>query len=363
MKKASLILLLVVTGTGLIIFLRPSQNPATGPEKFDAPSSRNSDISAFNRSVPDESRSFLNTPIMNAVRSALATRDEQAFSLAYESLIEYIKAHPEQIDDYMEALRTEQNEQVLRSLARAIAASEVLWGDKLIETAIELAKDSSFLQRQHMMLHLMANSPEMRDDAFQAVLEIAQRDPDPQVKTSAVVAMAEWMHKFPDQTDGLLSHMESILKTAVDEDVRLFTYQLLALHKEKLPPEMQSTLVTHLKSAADSFSGTLISMALFSAPQHIRNDAAAHVETLYRKASDIEMQRNYLFQLVCLAQNDCVPLLQKTSVSGCLLGEDAQQYLAMLSTGSVNPEDILMQKAVRDAQRNPSTEGCVGHDH
>jgi hypothetical protein len=100
----------------------------------------------------------------------------------------------------------------------------------------------------------MANFPEMRDDVFQTVLQVSRQDPDAQVKTSAVVVLADWIQAFPEKTAMLIDQLSQIFKTAGDEDVRALSYQLFALHKDKLPPDLQAALFERLKIEPDSFS-------------------------------------------------------------------------------------------------------------
>jgi hypothetical protein len=297
----------------------------------------------------------LDNPLFKALRDAYAANNREAMERAYEALVEYIKTHPEQIDDFLAALRAESNEHVLRAIARAIAESEALFGDKLAQTAIELAKDTSFQQRQHIMLHLMAQFPEVRDDLHQAVLELSRSDPDSQVKTSAVVVLADWMEKSPDSVMKLLDDVTQILNSAKDDDVRAFAYQVMALHKEKLPREVHSALNERLKAETDSFTGNILASALVAAPEDIRRDALAHVRASFGKETDEETRRNLLVQIVCLARTECLSLLKEQAVGSSLLAEDARDYLALFSTGeSPDPDTVLMNKATRDTQRTAS---------
>jgi len=241
---------------------------------------------------------------------------------------------------------------IASAFALALAQTEVglMENDKIILASIEMAKDSSFEQRQHIMLNLMSKFPGMRDDVFQTVLELSKQDPNSQVKTSAVTVLADWMDQLPDQKEMLLQQVAEIFKTAQDNDVRGFTYQVLALHRENLSRDMQLAISERLKTETDSFNGNLLALALSTAPDAVRQGALFHVQNAFNAETDSEKQRNLLAQIVCLAKGDSLPLLQKNSVGDSLLAQDARDYLALLtSNGVMDPELVLQQKAIRDA--------------
>jgi hypothetical protein len=336
-----------------------TSNPSS---ETNATSAKNSGATSAVSNSGQVHAGFLGSDVMKTMRTVIETRNEAAFQGTFDALTEYIKAHPELADEYIAALRAEQNEHVLRALARAIAASEAVWSDKLSKTAIELAKDSSFQQRQHIMLHMMSSFPEMADDVYQAAVELSQKDPDSQVKTSAVVLLADWMDRFPEKTSVVLEHVESLLNTATDSDVLAFTYQLLALHKEKLSPAFHAVLGDRLKTEADLYNRNLIASALFDAPEETRREALSFVQTAFTAEKDMEKQRNLLAQIVCLAKQGSIPLLEKNSTGDSLLAQDAKEYAALLSTGEpFEPEAIFLKKAIRDGLQN--TDDHKDHKH
>ena len=302
---------------------------------------------------------FLDGKLMQDVRSAVRTQNGVALDRAFNALVDHIRAHPEQEEEYLAGLRAEPEEYVLRTLARAISESDALWGDRLAQTAIDLVKDSSFQQRQHIMLHLMGQFPEMRDDLFQAVIERSSQDPDSQVKTSAVVVFADWMETYPDRAEQLMGQVERVFHTATEEDVLGFTYQMLAMRKQELSRELHTALNERLKMETEFINGGLIAAALSAAPDDIRQDAIAHLQKARAEATDPEMQRELLLQLVALSGEQALPLLREASVGDSLLAQDARDYLALLSGGtSIEPEAFIMAKAVRDC---PQGSSCSVH--
>ncbi len=281
--------------------------------------------------------------------------------VAYHELIALFEAHPERVEDYIGMMRSEQDEHVLRVFTLALAASEsgLLANEEIIKMAMELAKDSSFEQRQHIMLHLMSNF-EMRDDVFGSILEISRQDPNSQVKASSLIVMADWMDRFPDKSDVLLQKIGDIFKTAEDEDVRVLSYQVLSLHKEQLSREMHLLLSERLMSEPDSFAGNLIATALFAAPDDIRMDALAQTQSAFDKEADPERKRNLLAQIVCLSRGDVTELLRQISSGDTPLAHDARDYLAIVSTGGpFEPQDIIMHKDIRDGDHS----SCTNPDH
>lgn len=373
MKKPQLILLAVVVAVSLVVFFRPS--PSSAPEKLKQPSPAvaKARVEETAPLVPAKAPPAEVAPepivipvhessAMAAVRAAVSSGNGDALERAFASLVDFIKEHPDQVDNYVAFLESEKNEHVLRTFTLALAESEMglLDNDKVVAAMIRLAKDPSFEQRQHIMLHLMSKAGEIRDDERQAIFEISQTDRNSQVKTSAVTVLADWMESFPAQADTLLEQVEKIFQTATDEDVRGFTYQVLALHKEKLSRELLVAVSERLKTEADAFNCNLLASALSAAPDDIRKNAVDYLEKAFSKESDPEGRRNRLAQLVCLAQRESVPFLEKTSAGDSLLAEDARQYLSMLSTGSVDAATLLMDKEVRDAGRlEPEKEEAV----
>lgn len=360
MKK---VLILVLLGSVAIVVLMMTRAPTktVAPKETAttfSPAEKISPPHAKQIAVPQPAPSgrpaFLDSDVMAALRAALANGDQAGLEQAYNALMEYFRAHPEQIDDYLAVFRSEKNEHVLRQFAIALAESEsgLLENDRIILAAIELAKDPSFEQRQHIMLNLMSKVPEMRDDVFQTILELSQHDPNSQVKTSAVTVFADWMDRLPDKKEMLLQQVGEIFKTAEDEDVRGFTYQVLALHRDDLSHEMQLAISERLKTETDSFNGNLLAAALSTAPDDIRNGALAHIETAFGAESDLEKRRNLLVQIVCLAREKSIPLLQKNSTGDSLLAQDARDYLILLANNAaVDPDLVLQQKAIRDASQ------------
>ncbi|MDQ6633078.1 MAG: hypothetical protein M3Y82_15205 [Verrucomicrobiota bacterium] len=355
MKKVLIIIFIGIFLTLLLLFFRFPQKSSDVhvTQKNALTSKKENAVKAF----PLDNPTSVKTEVA-ALRAAVAARDREALDRAKISLISFINAHPGLVDDYVAVLQSEQNEHVLRAFALALAETEVglLANDKIISAAIQLAKDSSFEQRQHIMLNLMAKFPEMRDNVFQTVLELSQHDPNSQVKTSAVVVLADWMERFPDKKESLLEHVGQIFKTAADEDVRVFTYQILALHSEQLPRELQTALVERLKTEPDSFNANLLATALAAAPEDLRQKALAHLQTDFEKETNLEKKRNQLAQIVCLAKKESGPLLEKISAGDSLLAQDARDYLALLSAGKIKPEALFQQKAIRDANRQAGSE-------
>ncbi|MDB6025945.1 MAG: hypothetical protein JWM68_2168 [Verrucomicrobiales bacterium] len=307
-------------------------------------------------SVKPARPALLDGDIIKAARAAIEKGDMEAVSRAYEFFLAYIKEHPENIDEYVAAFSNEANEHILRALTRAMADAEagLLENEKVMKSAVELAKDTSFEQRQHIMLHLMSQFPQMNEEAHQALLELSRNDPNSQVKTSAVAALADWMDKFPEQTGPLLGQLGEIFKNTKDEDVRVFAYQVLALHKESLTRDLQVVLGERLKLETESFNGNLIAAALSIAPDDIRLEAINYVQSRFGKEKDEETRRNLLAQIVALGRQDSLPLLTTCSKGDSLLAQDARDYIALVSSNQpYDVEQIFQQKSVRDGQNPP----------
>ena len=365
MKKASLIVGIAVVAVAAIFVLKNSSK--TPPEKQVQNSSSSTATSASSKPTVEgvtavktataspgqpSSTAFGNSSIISALRAAVLAEDREGIDRASKELIDYINAHPDSVEDYVGFMKTEQNEYVLRMFTLALAQTEVglLENDKIIQTAIDLAKDRTIEQRQHIMLHLLSKLPDMRENAFEAVMELSQQDPNSQVKTSAVTVLADWLEAYPDKMAEILGKVQEIFKTAKEDDVRAFTYQLLALHKESLTPEFHVQLSERLRSEPDLFNRNVIATALFAAPDAIRNDAFNFVNSMFQKETDMEIRRNLLAQMVCVKRGDVLPLLEKLSVGDSQLAQDARIYTGLVSSGQgFDPQDIFLQKAIRDA--------------
>ena len=364
MKKLLVIVLLMgALATGLYLFLSKPLEP-TPPPSVAKQSQPGTPVSApaapaASTSAPQaKAGALFESDAYKALRAAVQAGNQGAAVDAFDNLVAFVKAHPEMVDDYVAALRTEKSEMVLRYLALALAESkEVLRDDKIARVAIELAKDNSFQQRQHIALHLMGSFPEMRDDVRQAVIEISGQDRDSQVKASAVAVLADWMETFHGETGaGLITELEQIFKTAVDADVRGFTYQLAAAHKEQLPRSFQLALVERLKTETDWTGRNIIIAALTAAPGDIRGPVLAQVQSSFDHETDLENKRNLLAQLVTLIKEDSVDLLQKAVAENSPLAEDAKAYLAIITDGTVSADTVFGQKSAIDAARIPPTE-------
>jgi hypothetical protein len=296
---------------------------------------------------------LLDGDVINDARAAIEKGDMEAVARAYDFFLEYIKAHPENVDEYVAAFSNEQNEHILRALARAMVDAEagLLENTTIMSAAIDLAKDPSFEQRQHIMLHLMAQFPQMNEEAYQALVALSANDPNSQVKTSAVAALADWMEKFPEKMGPLLEQIGDIFKNTQDESVRLFTYQVLALHKEALTRDLQVTLAERYKIEKDSFTCNLIASSLSVAPEDIRREAITFAQVQLNAAKDLELQRNLLAQFVVMARQDSIPTLSKYSKGDSRLAQDARGYLVIVSSDQpYEAAQIFQEKAIRDAQ-------------
>lgn len=369
MKKLLRVLVFLVVAFAAFFLLRSTEKPApsesqtftnqpaaTPVAKLESPGS--SEIKLGRATA--QPKGFSASDVMTAIRASLASSDRAGYEQAFKALVDYINAHPERVDDYVAFLRSERDEHVLRAFAIALGETEVglLANDQIVGAAIELAKDSSFEQRQHIMLNLMGKVPEMRDDIYQAIHELSRNDPNSQVKTSAVVVFADWMDRLPDQKEMLLGQLAEIFKTAQDEDVRGFTYQVLALHRDNLSPEMQLAISEQFKTEADPFNANLLAAALSAAPDEIRQPALSHAQSAFATETDMEKRRNFLLQIVCLAKAESVPLLQKNSIGDSFLAQDARDYLNLLASNTaVNPDAILELKAIRDASQQEIPHG------
>lgn len=371
MKKPLLLIPLVVAVAVAAFYLsQKKQSNSAANSTAPATEQQNETTKTVGRTTPpsitvpvtDQAlKGFQKNDVIARLRAGIAAQDGAAMDAAYQDLIKYFEAHPEQAAEYVEFMRTEKEEQVLRMFALAMAASEsgLVANEEIIKAAMELAKDGSFEQRQHIMLHLMSNF-EMRDDVFESIYDISKNDANSQVKTSSVVVLADWMERFPDKADQLLARIGDIFKSAQEEDVRDFTYQVLALHKEQLTRDMHVLLQERLASEPDSYSANLIASALFAAPDDIRLDALTKTQTTFNAEADPERKRNLLLQLVCLSRGDIAPLLQQLSSGDSPLALDARDYLALVSNGGpFDPHDVLVQKSIRDG----SPVSCADADH
>lgn len=364
----NVLIVVVVCAVALLVFLRsrnitpppavvPSANTVqkteATPEKAAAKPIRN---------PGDASANFAKGEIMNALRAAFGPpRNDEALETAYAALLAYINAHPEQVADYVNILRTETHEQVLRRFSFAIAESEVglQANDEIIQAAIEMAKDRTIEQRQHIMLYMMSRFPDMRDDVHEAVRELARTDPNPQVRNSALSVMADWMEAHPDQVLSLLDDVEKVYETTDEDEVRAYTYQLFGLHTEKLPEDLHRSLFDRLKTEPDSFNCNLIAAALIGAPMEIKADALAYVQKTFDAEADVETRRNLLLQIVCLSGNDALPLLEKHAKEGSPLATDAAAFAKLLARGEgVEPFQLFEQRAIIDTKELPEK----GHD-
>ncbi len=358
MKKP--LLLVAIVGFAAVIFLatRDSKTKPVNllpPVAKAAEASKERSSNATNERVASAlpKREYVANPAdtleIAALRKALSAENHDGLQAACDALKAYIEAHPERVSEFIEFMRSEKDEHVLRQFALVLAGTEVglLENEEIIKTAIELAKDSAFEQRQHIMLHLMADFPQMRDDVLAAILSITQSDPNPQVKTSGVVTLADLTERFPDHASALLGEIWQISKTAKDQEVLLFTYQMLALHKEQLTPDMFSMLGDRFKNESDPFAGNLIACALFAAPEGVRNQALQHAQAAFDAAVDPQGKRDRLFDLVCISQGKQIPLLERLSPGDSLINADAREYRVVVN-GPFEPQDLLGIKASHD---------------
>jgi hypothetical protein len=369
MKKALLVVALLVVAGGLYVALKsPSkQTDASASANSTAAKAEGGDnkVTLTSPKLAEQPLTgFAASPVIAALRESLKSGDRPNFDPAFQALVDYINANPGNVEEFNGFMRTESDEQVLRFFTFALAASEVglLENDEIIKTVTELAKTSTgFEQRQHIMLHLMSKFPDVRENVLQTVLDVAQNDPNAHVKTSGMVVLADWMEAHPDRTAEMLDHVRNIFNSSADQEVRAFGYQMLALHKESLPPEVHTQLAQTLRSEPDSFHGNLIAMALFAAPDSVRNDAIPYLQNAYQNETDAVIQRNRLLQWLMVSRGEDTEYLRRVAAGNSPAAEDAKVYLTHLqNTVRRDPQEWLQIYGERTADPNAS---CANHEH
>lgn len=362
MKKFAVVLVLsAAVGGGLLLY---NSKSGSTPETSEALANRSEHVRPTR---PGSERrgaqeSFLQNQLVANLRAAIGTQDQERIERAFEELVAFIQAHPEFTEEYLDALRTERNEQLLRGLAKAMQRSEALMdNDAFIKSLVEMAKEQGFEQRQHIVLDTLAHAAYIKPELFDAIKAMSEAGDQPtQVRASAIAVYADWMRKFPEKSPMMIQELGRSLKETNDENVRALSVQLLALHRDKLTREIQLSLVERFKIESQPAGRNLIASALSTASPEIRGQVFDYLQKQYSAETDVTQQRLALAQMVMLSPMEIRPMLEQISKGNSELAEDAREYLVLVNTRQVTPE-MIMNSMVILAGNDPShehTEGC-----
>ncbi len=289
------------------------------------------------RRVMGEEKTFLQSDLVANLRAALATQDQALIEKAFEELVAFIQAHPELAEEYLAALRTEPEEQLLRGLAKAMQRSEALMAsDEFIKSIVEIAKQQGFEQRQHIMLDTLAQAALIKPELFDAMKQMSEAADQPsEVRASAIAVYADWMAKFPEKSKMIIDELGRSLKETNDDSVRALSVQLLALHKENLPRDVQIALAERLKVEPYPAGQNLICSALSAAAPEIRDPVFRYLDNLFTAETDETERRLLLARLVILNPGVMPARLEQIGKGDSEIARDALDYLQTMNMGKL----------------------------
>src|SRR5688500_9885861 len=119
MKKSAVVLLLAAA-IGAAFLLSTKSNKQTPETESAAVRSKQVESARARRGADGGPESFHQSQLVSNLRNAIATKDQALIEKAFEELVAFIQAHPELTEEYLAALRTEPEEQLLRGLAKAM---------------------------------------------------------------------------------------------------------------------------------------------------------------------------------------------------------------------------------------------------
>ncbi|MDB6027405.1 MAG: hypothetical protein JWM68_3628 [Verrucomicrobiales bacterium] len=292
---------------------------------------------------PAPSNPFLDSEAVHNLRAAVASGNEEAINNAVAGLAQYLAEHPGDTQYFLDALASEKDEPMFGALAKGFAQTDALMKNSgFLKSLANLASQSSPDQRQHILLNCLASAQQIDADMLEAITRIGANDSQSPVQTSAVALLANWMHRFTDDSGVLSEKLGKILDTSTDRTVRAFCYQLLASHRDALPREQQENLLKYFKTENDPVLGNSIAVALSAASSELRGDAVAYLHAVYQ-AEKSDIKRRYLLaQIACLEGPDALPFLKEESRGTTTLAKDAAQHLSLLAQGGANAESFFL---------------------
>ncbi len=288
-----------------------------------------------------EGNAFQGSAAVRRLRAAIESGNEQAIEEAFSSFIQYVTEHANDTSEFLEALASEQDERMLRMFAKGFGQTALMKNDAFLTSVASLASVSSSDQRQHILLNCLSTAQQLNGETLDTITRIASADTQSAVQTSAVALLADWMHRFSDDSGVLSGKVSEILDNSTDRTVRAFCYQLLASHRDVLPRQQQENLLKYFKAESDPVLGNSIAIALSAASTGLRTDAAVYLRNAFERENNEYKRRSLLAQIACVAGSEALPFLKEQSFGDTALARDAAQHLLLLEKGNTNAESFF----------------------
>ena len=264
------------------------------------------------------------------------------------TLTYYLKERPELLNEILESLATETNPNYLTQLAKVIEDGGALTNKAVTEAALNIARNDSLSAQRHTALALLGKIPEVSTETSDSIRELALQAADPQVRTSAIATMANWMNDHPERSIDWNSDLLKISNSSDSPEIRATALQTIAVHLPGLPGSFTTAMLDHLEG--DPFSRAIAARALGNVPQSMTTTVLPKLQQAFRSETETEIKRTLLSSIVQTGRNNLNEILQPLATDPTL-GRDVQDYLEILARGINDPAELQREKNLLEERR------------
>jgi hypothetical protein len=336
----------LATALAGLVVLKPSSSRTETPAQQVKPSAVKTP-----RLVMRSETSDTLSPLLEELRRAVASEDAKQISDALRGLIDYSLEHPDEFNRLTLAMA---NDDVLAAKIGLLFNLSPPNGNTLVtRVALLLVQPETESEHRLAALSALGGASEISADALRAIPPLCVDDLNGQIRHSAVATMSEWMtrNSNPSIHDFLSDQLIWIVGSSVDAEVRAQAVQTLARNNSQLPGKVRDALLNYLQTVPTPRSRMSIALALGGEADAGRAFALDQLQQACAEASDVELKRNILFEIVRLGKLNASQIIAQLSASNPALAQDTQDYLALLQSGVTDPDAIYDTKSAWDAER------------
>ena len=360
MKK--IVIALFVCGVAAVGFLSISNQQGNGPSPERTSSSEPNASSGIKKAVAGRSGAASPQPAVSDIdllRTVLERNDFYDVEEIANKLSQALKEYPERLQEFLDLLRTETNPRFLNVIAGIIENGDALKNPLLAKTALDLAQEDSLPARRHTALALLGKLTEVSPETSKAVVRLSRQATDPEVRTSAIAAMANWMNAQPDRSIELNRELLGTINASTAPEVRANALQTIGLHLGELPQTFTTSIMDYMQTDSEPMNRALAARLLARAPESMRSATMDRLHGAFESEKDAGVRRAILNSVVISSTQDAGAFLSR-HVNDNSISDDVNDYLAILSAGVTEPQEIEDRKLALEAKRTGGA--VVGND-
>jgi hypothetical protein len=242
-----------------------------------------------------------------------------------------LRNDPDFVAGVLGQMKNEKDPNFLKFLAKEMAKNAQCSRDLAVQMDGTAVDENESPERRRAALDILIDTFKPDAGLLQSISQLAD-DADPQVRLSAVDALAAWL-KRPDQLQGLESQivqeLVGIINTSTDEQVWAHGLEALNGQHSRLSLEVLQALPNLWEHATTSENRELAASTFALADDAAKAFALEQLEKGFLRESDAEARQYIAVQMVTLGREESYARLQQLVPHDSALLQQLQTYVQL----------------------------------